>query len=390
MMKLLELLFFLMIVNKMGAQNDPYYFSDSIISQYGKDSQNETAAVKFSFIGEYIKALEYWDKKANHIADYQAIKNKYIPVSAIEFIEKKAETEQIIIINEAHHQPSHRVFTTKLLQRLYNQGFRYFSAETLLENDIARLNLTKTPTVSTGYYTNEPCYGNLIREALRIGFKVFAYEATNSIPGQVGIQRREEEQAKNIKKIIDADPKAKILIHCGFGHLTEWCELPDLKLMGCLVKEYTGINPYTIDQISNTERFLKEKETPFYKETDIVDNMVFIDSNNHELSVKNLYDVAVFLPRTKYIEGRPNWMFSFERIPYIIDSRSHSYPILIYAYLEDEYVDNTNQKNKAIPFDLIEIKSEKETKALSLQRGNYIIIIKDTSGKEEFQKIAIK
>ncbi len=43
---------------------------------------------------------------------------------AAEYIIKRSSKERIIIINEAHHQPLHRVFTESLLEGLYQNGFR--------------------------------------------------------------------------------------------------------------------------------------------------------------------------------------------------------------------------------------------------------------------------
>lgn len=395
----LFLIFLLLKSNLIYSQENGYQFSHTIEQNYPKENELENKAKLYSYIGEYQKALEVWDNKRNHIANYPIINNKFKAVSAIDYIENKAKTEQIIIINEAHYQPYHRVFTKMLLQKLYNQGFRYFSAETLTHFDTLRLNKSKFPILTSGYYTTEPCYGNLIREALKIGFKVFAYETNVLDTSENKIEKREQEQAKNIKKILDQDSNAKIFIHCGFGHLTEWCII-EPKLMGCLIREYTGINPYTIDQVCNTERYSRKSETPFYKSVNnidyslstfyksnnIIDYSIFIDSNDNVLNEKNLYDLAVFLPRTKYINGRPNWMFDNERKAYSVDSISDTYPCLIKAYIENEF----NQKvNKGIPYDVIELKNNSIKKCLSLKNGNYILEIEDSKGIIKTKKIII-
>lgn len=239
--------FLSIIAVNLDAQKSLYSISDSILVNYAKDSNHENAATLMAFIGEHKKAKEIFAKTKSPFGVFpQRSKTQYAPISAIDFIKEKSKTEQVVIINEAHHIAHHRVFTTKLLKLLYENGFRYFSTETLTHMDISRLNLEKYPNEKTGYYTAESSYGNLIREAASIGYEIFAYESEIIKQGPEGIAIREEEQAKNIKKILDKDPKAKIFIHCGFGHHNEMC-LPDLKLMGCLLFEFTGINPYTID-----------------------------------------------------------------------------------------------------------------------------------------------
>lgn len=86
------------------------------------------------------------------------------------------ETEQIIIINEAHHFPYHRIFISSLLKVLYEKGFRYYGAETLNYGDSTLMQL-RYPTLTTGFYTAEPQFASLAREALKLGYKIFPYEA---------------------------------------------------------------------------------------------------------------------------------------------------------------------------------------------------------------------
>ena len=55
-------------------------------------------------------------------------------------------------------------------------GFRYFAAETLNHHDEKALNQRKYPNQQTGFYVAEPIYAEILRQALKIGFKVIAYE----------------------------------------------------------------------------------------------------------------------------------------------------------------------------------------------------------------------
>jgi hypothetical protein len=48
----------------------------------------------------------------------------------------RAKNEKLIIINEAHHNIKHRVFTTSLLQGLYDNGYRFFGLEALSDTSI--------------------------------------------------------------------------------------------------------------------------------------------------------------------------------------------------------------------------------------------------------------
>lgn len=132
--------------------------------------------------------------------------------------------------------------TIELLKKLKQKGYSYFAAETLFETD-AKLNERGYPTKNSGAYINEPVYGDIVRTALKLGYKVAPYEAAFSGP-----DARERGQAENLKnRIFQKDPQAKVLVHVGYGHNSEIVRKNGTKLMAGYLKEYTGIDPLTID-----------------------------------------------------------------------------------------------------------------------------------------------
>lgn len=173
-----------------------YKFSDEILKN---TLHSEMSSWELSCTGEYIKTLKVWDKNEENFAplspkNINDFKNFY-PKDAIDFISKKAKTEQIIIINEAHHQPYHRVFTTLLLKNLYKEGFRYLCLEALGDFD-PELSTRKYPIINSGGYIKEPMFGNLVRVALELGFQIVEYEdSKNSGFDSLGNNLREVEQA---------------------------------------------------------------------------------------------------------------------------------------------------------------------------------------------------
>jgi hypothetical protein len=246
----------------------PYEFSAGIQAAFVRDTarhKTDRAATAFSYIGEYGQALSYMDKGAGGAwGGFSVPDSLYTlslkPQSARDYILRRAPQERLIIINEAHHNPLHRVFTASLLAGLYRAGFRYLGAETLSFYD-STLNQRKYPVQASGYYTQEPQYGNLVREALALGFTVFPYDVLSASP-----KEREIGQARHIGKIFRQDPKAKVLIHCGYAHAYEapiggeW-----EKAMAGRVKEFTGIDPFTIDQERWTEKSEPARENPAYR-----------------------------------------------------------------------------------------------------------------------------
>ena len=396
MKQTLTILFFLITAGFLKGQSyysTIYKFSDTILA----NSSNYEAAQFLSYIGEYQKALECMDK---HDPRTYVIGGKdslyfhnFYPLNAVDYIIKKSKTEQIIIINEAHHQPRHRVFTRELLQGLYQQGYRYLGAETISEGD-TNLNARKYPTQFTGYYTQEPMYGDLIRTALEIGFFVFPYETTVFLSDSTAGKHREIEQAKNIKKVLERDPEAKILIHCGYDHLLE-TEVPELeKAMAGRLQEFTGINPFTINQERYTERSSLMYERPFFKMLDLKYPAVLVDSSGHLFNGMENYkgfDAIVYHPRTNLVDGRPDWVYEGQRNPYQIHEEIKTgFPCLVLAYLSSECLAEKNKYKQLIPYDIIELKNAEDKKALALKSGNYDILIRDSSGKEQITKLTMK
>lgn len=358
--------------------NEFYKFKNDISNDIKNDSNSwkyQTGAITYSFCDYYKNALEAWDlngvgKTIVTKEDSLYFKN-FKPVNAQKYIIDRSRNEQIIIINEAHHNPMHRVFTTSLLQGLYDNGYRYLGLEALLDSSI---NERKFPIVESGYYTREPQFGNLIHEAIKIGFTVFGYEANvfNFSNGK----RREIEQAENIAKIIAKDPKSKFLIHCGYEHIIEGT--PDIrnweKAMARNLKEMTEINPFTIDQTRYTEKGNMIFNHQFISMVHTKFSVIMVDGKgetfNGAISNKN-FDCSIIHPVTKYINNRPNWL-TVNRNRYIIpDSRIGDYPALILAYRKNEFEQN------GVPADIVEISDINKKGILFLDKGDYDVIIKD-------------
>jgi hypothetical protein len=371
-----------------------YKFSHEIINNFDKGGKTDFAKASqdFSFIGDYKNALLF-DGKFRQ--PYASIKNtdssffkRFHAIDAAEYIISRAEKEQVIIINEAHHFPFHRVFIASLLQGLYARGFRYYGAETLDFSD-SLINQRKYPLLSSGYYTAEPQFGNLVRDALTQGFTVFAYEArtmeTISNP-----KLREIEQAKNIQQILRSDPSAKILIHAGYDHIREdslggtW-----EKAMASRLRELTGINPFTINQEVLTERVDPSLENPFFRMISVQVPSVFIDESGNVFSGPdgtNYYDVRVCHPRTRFIENRPHWLFIGNRKAIHLKKENLivGFPCLIQAY------NATEDPAIAVPVDVIEISSAEINKPLVLAPGYYKVLIKGTGRKKNMIDLSVR
>lgn len=358
-----------------------YKFSSSILAKFDKDSSLNSyvlqkAAVDLAFINDYENSIQIWDMQnipPRKIKDTDiGYFKQFIKTDARNYILEKALNEQIVIINEAHHHPEHRIFAESLLEGLYSAGYRYFGVEGLNNYD-SLLNERKYPIYGSGFLIQQPQFGNLIRRALELGFVLFPYdsEETSSI-------QREKDQANNIKSFWLDNNKPKMIVYCGFQHVEEGSHFYWEKAMAGRLAEYTGVNPFTIDQVTLTEHSDTIFDDPIYKIIDSDYPAVFLDSCDWAYkgpAVNNQCDLYVYHPRTQWKLGRPIWMFQNSRIPYIVNiPPGLSFPCLVFAYNRSEAVD------RAIPIDVIEMKNSHDGKALSLKKGNYTILFKDSMG----------
>ncbi|NHN26571.1 hypothetical protein FIA58_012865 [Flavobacterium jejuense] len=379
-MKIIYILCFLSLSNVLIAQvaKEKYQFSKDINAAIEKDTlawKYQLGAVEYATSGYYREALTTWDKNGGGFKKLSAKDSLYFknfkPKSAKEYIIERSKAEQIIIINEAHHNARHRVFTTSLLRGLYENGYRFLGLEALSDTLI---NDRKFPTIKSGYYVKEPQMANLIRVALEMGFTLFEYEATDGKNGK----EREIEQAENIKKIIDENPNSKFLIHCGYDHVIEGT--PKIKrwekAMAGRLKKITNRNPFTIDQVTYSEKSDLKFTNPIIELVNKATSVVLIDEKGslfNGLADNDKVDCQIIHPITKYISYRPNWLLlDKERKKYTIPkSKINQYPALVLAFKYNEY------EHQGIPVDVVEILNKEEIPKLMLPAGKYQILIKN-------------
>ncbi|MDI1354889.1 MAG: hypothetical protein PSX36_08225 [bacterium] len=361
-----------------GGLSTNYNFTENIRKLCVRPEDLNTAAEQYSFIGRYFSAHKAFDQLMGETGpqDIYFDTSDFRAHSAIEYIVEKARGSQIVIINEAHHVPYHRFFTMLLLAKLHESGFTFFGAETLSHSDTV-LNNRGYPTLRSGYYTREPQYGNLIRQAIKTGFYVFAYEARGGVDGKL----REIEQARNIARVLEVNPKAKILIHCGFGHLIEGKVEGWEKAMAGRVLECTGIDPLTIDQVELSEHSDKKFENPYYRKLNykyfkVIRNSSVTIPVNFRIGGKSS-DIFVYHPRTKLLYNRPDWLFQFYKPKFLVNDIKISFPVIIKAYLAQE------NDEIAIPIDVIEVEKKADSTALALMPGNWYTIVVENQNKQK-------
>ncbi|MBN8260902.1 MAG: hypothetical protein J0L59_01085 [Xanthomonadales bacterium] len=134
-------------------------------------------------------------------------------VPAVDWVAAQAKALRVVMVNESHHQPRTRLLTLALLAPLRAQGYTHLAVETLAPNPLPK----GYPTLDTGYYTRDPVFAELIREAIRLGYVLVPYEPESG-PDQTQ-QQRETGMAQVLADLIRAQPDAKLLVHAGYGHI---------------------------------------------------------------------------------------------------------------------------------------------------------------------------
>jgi hypothetical protein len=366
----------------------PYVFADDLAATLRtQPDQNQQVAWQYARIGRYQAALEANNK--GHVraprplprADSLAFA-AYRPADAKAYILERAQKERIIIINEAHHVPRHRVFTAALLPGLAAQGYHYLATEDLLEDDSLNWATRHYPVQATGSYVGEPTMANLLRTAQKEGFRLHSYNYGFSREGDWPARQKAREiaQARNIQHILLADPKAKIVIHCGYSHASEQPDPEDhSRWMASYLREYTGIDPFTVDQTVLSEG----SGNRYYQPLPVRGSVVLLDAQGQPFSTADKYmsvDAYVYHPPATAVQGRPDWLITTERRPVAVTSKIKvPYPCQVLAYVAGEPAE-------AVPADVIELTSKTDATALVLAPGRYRVVVRSRSGQaQEFE-----
>jgi len=251
-------------------QNSNKYFA--ILNEINEfptyDKQEEWAKLQMeltfsSFLGnnkfykKYLKELESRFKPNDTIS--KIIKENSVSNSkVIDTIIKEAKRNKLVMINENHFYPNHRILISDLLIKLKEIGYSYLALEALRSKQDSLLNLENSyPTLKTGFYTIEQNYSNLIRKAKKLGYEFIAYENTDNN------KNRELGQAENLyNKTFKLNSNSKVLVLAGIDHILEKPTKRGKEWMATIFKEKYNIDPLTISQ-THLNSYRKEINTDY-------------------------------------------------------------------------------------------------------------------------------
>ncbi|MGA9343063.1 MAG: hypothetical protein WBV61_12130 [Rhodanobacteraceae bacterium] len=338
-----------------------------------------------TFIGDYPGALEsYSIAQAPGPDDSRSpLETGYTAKPALDAIARLAHGHKAIFFNEAHNVPLTRTVTLQLLAKLRADGYNWFAAETLYASDTG-LQKRGYAIQKSGFYTNEPILAEVVRTAIKLGFKVVAYESSDEVAGD----KREYQQAKNlVDNVFKNDPDARLVVDAGYAHIQESGRFLGGRSMAEHFHAISGIDPLTIEQTMMIAHPKPAQDHPIYRA--VIDALhpatpiVFVDKDGAPWSLKaKAYDATVFFPPPVLRDNRPTWAtLGGLRVPYLVGNElcENHYPCLI----EARYA---NEGDDAIPADRVVLDridkiSVESSSDLYLRPGHYRLTATDIDDK---------
>lgn len=253
----------------------------------------------YSFTGDYA-GKERINKQFCHqneaLSQDEKLSQDIYAIDAKSFLLGKAQKESILIINEAHLYPQHRVFMSSLLPELAKLGYHHLFMEAISPD--STYIQPSFPSRDLGIYPCEPCMADLIRRAIRLGFQIHPYDGYLSA-------NRDSASARNILARYRDFPQDKIIVYCGFAHNDEGAA----GSVASYIQQFSGINPLTVDQTV----YYEQETSPYYARLlryyAIEKPAVLVNKQGKAIPLNHSgRDIFVISPLTHYINGYPDWL----------------------------------------------------------------------------------
>ena len=245
-------------------------------------------------------------------------------VDALKAIVEASRGRRLVILNEAHHVSRCRAFGVAVAVALRAEGFTWLAAEAFSPYGPDRFadtaNAGKPMLTSSGYYHLDPVFAEFVRQAREAGYRLADYEqrqeqeAPEGSDGAERIAAREEAQAANlIANVLEKDPKARVLVYCGYSHAAK-IPLGGQPWMAARLKAKTGLDPLCIEQSNGA---------PDPAGADLNPNLPVVldhfapsgpvavfsaDGAALTANYPGAVDIAVYHPRLAAVDGRPGWL----------------------------------------------------------------------------------
>lgn len=343
-----------------------------------KNMQYQAMMTFYSIFGDHTNALYYEDKafpfQRSRIDSYNSKVNVH---DAITYVGEHFANGPVLMINEAHNRSQCRAFMASLLPVLYAKGYRYLAVEALDYKDTL-LNKRKFPVQQSGYYVREPTFGQLIRQALALGFSCIPYEDTTRQP--TSANDRERTQADNLYRFINTHPGARLVVYAGHDHIhkagtAQWTPMAER------LCRLTGRNIPALDCTTMLEHYDRKYESRFYSfladtlHIDAPSILTYSDTAYVTKKLKGKVDACIFLPRTNMQHVLPDWMNSNSKYSYTVTlpPLAAQSGALLQVYLKAEWI---AEGSDAIPVIQYVLPGGQQTYTFNLPIDAYLLFVR--------------
>lgn len=319
-------------------------------AQYKKPIYNPgDLSQHYCFIGMYREALSE-EEKPEHKVNWELAANTagLQAKNAYPYIYEAIQKNRIVILNEAHNKPVHRVLFYNLIDSLKACGVDAVFMEALGYNTHDSTFNYSDSFMNEGYYGSENVYRQVLLKLKRRGLKMYSYELSFNDLDTMTIQKekyivakndtkwfpikadeyilsrffskdefaeRDMHQALKIYQKLERENIGKAFIYCGYSHA--WRQgITMISNLEYLLKTTV----FSIDQTLLNEHLDKTYESPVYARFAESDHpVVIVDRANKPVhticsTVKDqscsdkLVDMAIVSPKNVFIHNRPTWL----------------------------------------------------------------------------------
>jgi hypothetical protein len=360
-------------------------------------SFNQNYANLEQFVGEYDEAGRHYGYKPPKEAAAVAAFDRAL--DAVPVVLAQAHGRKAVFLNESHGHSQTRASNFAMLAGLRAEGFDVLALEALTAGEQVARTATHCsdtslfdaglvargyPVTSTGYYLRDPVFAETLREALRLGFRLVAYDTYVQVQTQA---EREQTQAENLACVFKDDPKARLVVIAGFGHISESETGPvPGGLMAYRFRKLTGIDPLTVDttrleglDASNLKFADRDSAHP-------AASYVLRDAAGKGFASGGGVDLALYVPAPAHRnDGQPSWLElggRRRRFAVAASECGGRNPCLVEARRAGEVAE-------AVPGDRCVVGSGDSGCTLFLAPGDYEIATFDAEGKELARRSAV-
>ncbi|HYE47538.1 MAG TPA: hypothetical protein VEA44_17365 [Caulobacter sp.] len=318
--------------------------------------------------------------------------------NALEAIVAASRGRRIVMLNEAHHLSRNRAFAEQVALRLREEGFSVLAAETF-EHD--RPFDDGVVGMDDGAYLRDPVFASMVRAASWAGYRLAEYEvrddqgAPKGATGAERIAAREQAQADNLITGALADPKARVLVYCGFAHLAKQPTRRGDLWFAARLKAKSGIDPLTVEQSAGAPASEPARDSAvvaavlarFSPKAPVVvrrpDRSLVHTPSGEDFAA----DLSVFHPRLADRNGRPGWLAFGRRREIRVDLRLA--PAGRIRLLQAVPTDELAKAPAVVPTDQYLLDPEAKSGFLWLSPGRYLIRVETLEGFAPLRELAV-